>query len=415
MVLAGRDAQQNELLVKRHLRQGDAYVHADIVGAGSIVVKNHLYPTLQIPPPKTLHEAGNFSICASRAWEAKIVTSAWWVRSDQVSKTAPSGEYLGTGSFMIRGSKNFLPPMQLSLSFGFVFVVDDETRAAKKAQRLAIEQEKRFDSEDTLTSEKYRVDGVIQAVDAMIIDTSAKETTESKQTAQSKSKGKDRQQQQQKQQQKQRSVSTEAQSKENSKEKGQGRAKKGKEKKTKKYAYQDEEEQELHMMLLGTAKRVEKKPEPPKKKLSEPKPTTKPNKPVESSETLAVQPKVNDDGEEADADESGNGEFIAADYFTMTPESDKEYLYALPVCYPTSAFTTARFRVKLIPGNLKKGKAVKSAVALLTEASSCPSQHLRDLMRAVPENELLAVMPAKVALGVSAHETAKLKKRTKKK
>jgi hypothetical protein len=58
---------------------------------------------------------------------------------------------------------------------------------------------------------------------------------------------------------------------------------------------------------------------------------------------------------------------------------------------------------------------VKSAVSLLTEASSCPSLHLKDLMRAVPENELLAVMPAKVALGVSAHETSKLKKKGKKK
>jgi hypothetical protein len=28
----------------------------------------------------------------------------------QVSKTAPTGEYLPTGSFMIRGKKNFLPP-----------------------------------------------------------------------------------------------------------------------------------------------------------------------------------------------------------------------------------------------------------------------------------------------------------------
>lgn len=28
----------------------------------------------------------------------------------QVSKTAPTGEYLVTGSFMIRGRKNYLPP-----------------------------------------------------------------------------------------------------------------------------------------------------------------------------------------------------------------------------------------------------------------------------------------------------------------
>jgi hypothetical protein len=40
-----------------------------------------------------------------------------------VSKTAPSGEYLTTGSSMIRGKKNFLPPAQLVLGFGMLYKV----------------------------------------------------------------------------------------------------------------------------------------------------------------------------------------------------------------------------------------------------------------------------------------------------
>lgn len=59
-------------------------------------------------PPKTLNEAGTMAICNSAAWDAKVVTSAWWVYHDQVSKTAPSGEYLTTGSFMIRGEDLFI-------------------------------------------------------------------------------------------------------------------------------------------------------------------------------------------------------------------------------------------------------------------------------------------------------------------
>ena len=47
------------------------------------------------------------AICHSAAWDAKVVTSAWWVYHDQVSKTAPSGEYLTTGSFMVRGKEPF--------------------------------------------------------------------------------------------------------------------------------------------------------------------------------------------------------------------------------------------------------------------------------------------------------------------
>ncbi|KAJ1768676.1 hypothetical protein IW140_006213 [Coemansia sp. RSA 1813] len=171
LVLAGHDMQQNELLVKRHLRAGDAYVHADINGAASVIVKNKLAatapeaaPSLMLDkkpsassdsrvdgslaesiPPSTLLQAGIMSVCQSRAWDAKIVTSAWWVESHQVSKTAPTGEFLTTGSFMIRGKKRFLPPTQLVYGFGFMFrLADDESVArhvSAQKQRLAIMEE----------------------------------------------------------------------------------------------------------------------------------------------------------------------------------------------------------------------------------------------------------------------------------
>jgi hypothetical protein len=53
----------------------------------------------------------------------QVVTSAYWVHADQVSKTAPTGEYLVTGSFMIRGKKNYLPPNPLIMGFGIMFKV----------------------------------------------------------------------------------------------------------------------------------------------------------------------------------------------------------------------------------------------------------------------------------------------------
>ncbi|NXA35700.1 NEMF factor, partial [Eudromia elegans] len=129
LVIAGRDQQQNELIVKRYLRSGnvtflagDVYVHADLHGATSCVIKN---PTGEPIPPRTLTEAGTMALCYSAAWDARIVTSAWWVFHHQVSKTAPTGEYLTTGSFMIRGKKNFLPPSYLMMGFSFLFKVDE--------------------------------------------------------------------------------------------------------------------------------------------------------------------------------------------------------------------------------------------------------------------------------------------------
>lgn len=97
IVIAGRDAQQNEMIVKRYLRPGDLYVHADLHGASSVVIKN-MSGKSRIPA-KTIEEAGCFAVCYSSAWTTKVPVRAWWVNAEQVSKTAPSGE-VGTQLFI---------------------------------------------------------------------------------------------------------------------------------------------------------------------------------------------------------------------------------------------------------------------------------------------------------------------------
>jgi hypothetical protein len=118
LIIAGRDLHQNELLVKRYLKKGDIYAHADLSGAASVLIKN---PSGNPVPPSTLEQAGAFAVCLSQAWDAKVVSSAWWVYHDQVSKSAPTGEYLPTGSFMIRGKKHFLPSSMLTMGFAIMF------------------------------------------------------------------------------------------------------------------------------------------------------------------------------------------------------------------------------------------------------------------------------------------------------
>uniref|UniRef100_A0A8B9RKA2 Ribosome quality control complex subunit NEMF n=1 Tax=Astyanax mexicanus TaxID=7994 RepID=A0A8B9RKA2_ASTMX len=86
-------------------------------------------------PPRTLTEAGTMAVCYSAAWDAKVITSAWWVHHNQVSKTAPTGEYLTTGSFMIRGKKNFLPPSYLIMGFSFLFKVDEQCVFRHRGER----------------------------------------------------------------------------------------------------------------------------------------------------------------------------------------------------------------------------------------------------------------------------------------
>jgi predicted ribosome quality control (RQC) complex YloA/Tae2 family protein len=148
LVLGGKDAQQNELLYRRYLKKGDVYVHADLQGAASVIVKNMIATPDAPIPPTTLSQAGALSVCTSSAWDSKAVMAAWWVNSDQVSKTTPTGEYLTTGGFMIRGKKNFLPPSQLLLGFAVMFQISEGSKVHHNKHRLQ--------HTDSLTSEDVR-------------------------------------------------------------------------------------------------------------------------------------------------------------------------------------------------------------------------------------------------------------------
>lgn len=59
LVIAGRDAHQNEVIVKRYMKSSDIYVHAGFSGATTVVIKN---PTNQPVPPATLNEAAVMAI-----------------------------------------------------------------------------------------------------------------------------------------------------------------------------------------------------------------------------------------------------------------------------------------------------------------------------------------------------------------
>ncbi|KAG5190531.1 hypothetical protein JKP88DRAFT_352683 [Tribonema minus] len=183
LVLSGKDAQQNEQLVKRYLRPGDIYVHADLHGASTCVVRNKDPAGKRPVSAMAIQEAGCMTVCRSAAWAAKMVTSAWWVYADQmamsawwvyadqVSKTAPTGEFLVTGSFMVRGKKNYLPPQSLEMGFGILFRVDETCIAAhRKVEETCIaahrnERRERGAGEDE-TAETANSGGVTAGVTA---------------------------------------------------------------------------------------------------------------------------------------------------------------------------------------------------------------------------------------------------------
>lgn len=117
LIVAGRDAGTNDQLVKKYLKPGDRYAHADIHGAPSVVIKRP-EGAAEISEA-ALAEGCAFAALMSRAWASGAAeASAYWVTPDQVSKTPESGESLGRGAFVIRGKRNTVRHVTLRAAVG---------------------------------------------------------------------------------------------------------------------------------------------------------------------------------------------------------------------------------------------------------------------------------------------------------
>lgn len=123
LVVAGRDAVSNEVLVKKYTEPNDIVFHADVVGAPFVVVKT----SGKKPSEQTLREAAEFAAALSRGWREGLASvDVYWVRPDQLSKAGPSGEYVPHGAFAISGKRNWLRGMPLRLAVGFSVKDDGE-------------------------------------------------------------------------------------------------------------------------------------------------------------------------------------------------------------------------------------------------------------------------------------------------
>ncbi|MGD1055297.1 MAG: NFACT RNA binding domain-containing protein, partial [Nitrososphaerales archaeon] len=114
LALGGRDAHSNALLVRRHLEDDDVVYHADLFGSPFFVLKGG-----KEQKETEVGEMAQATVAFSSAWKTGLGSAdAYWVNSDQVSTSAPSGEFLPKGSFLIKGKKNFVQHNLVELAVG---------------------------------------------------------------------------------------------------------------------------------------------------------------------------------------------------------------------------------------------------------------------------------------------------------
>lgn len=157
IVLSGKNAQQNEILVKKFLR--GLYFHCSVQGGSSVILEtfdckveigpgSHEGASRLAGEEESIRVAGEVALCMSKCWEMRIPHPVFYVGADQVSKSAPAGEYLAKGSFLIRGKKNDVQVYRLEYGVGILFRVEGPLRAGAESADSPEEGERLYFSTD---------------------------------------------------------------------------------------------------------------------------------------------------------------------------------------------------------------------------------------------------------------------------
>ena len=154
--------------------KNDLFMHSELHGAAVCIIKS---PTNAPVPTLSLQEAATFEMCHSPCWENKVTSQVYWVNANQVSKTPPTGMFIATGSFIIRGKRNFLQPQRLELGFTLMFCISEEPLAnhiGERQNREGGENEdqpdlERFASMQSDQSEQINGNQELSEVDKVLI------------------------------------------------------------------------------------------------------------------------------------------------------------------------------------------------------------------------------------------------------
>lgn len=101
LVIGGRDATTNDIIVKKHTSKGDLIFHTEMPGSPFVVIKAEKGEITE----QEINEAGEFCASNSKAWNQGMATSdVFYVEHGQLKQE----HGLGKGSFNVDGPRKFL-------------------------------------------------------------------------------------------------------------------------------------------------------------------------------------------------------------------------------------------------------------------------------------------------------------------
>jgi predicted ribosome quality control (RQC) complex YloA/Tae2 family protein len=115
VVIAGKNATQNENIVKKRLEPGDLVFHSDIQGAAFVIIKSEG----KTIPQETIKEASEFAAAHSKAWAKGLgKVDVFAAKPEQVSKANEQGVNAPKGAFFINGERSWFRGVPIKLAVG---------------------------------------------------------------------------------------------------------------------------------------------------------------------------------------------------------------------------------------------------------------------------------------------------------
>lgn len=381
LCIAGRDDSQIDSIYYKYFdNETDFLVSNDLDNALKVFIKNP-YKNKDIPPT-TFMQAGIFSLSSTKAWENKMVTSPWYAPGKDISKKDFDGTILPNGLLNVSKERNYLPPCQMVMGAGLLFVADEDTFMKYKRKKQERDSELELVGSDRAECCKNKV----QELKTMLekIQKTQEQVKYNKSTSEN-------------------DEDVEANFENDTDVYDDGpvvaptpsqqtetkiRGKKSKLKKIKeKYGEQDEEERRLRMAVLGTLKQTEQSKSLPSDKQAnkeinermvavakkERKRQQQINQITKLIDELENKPEENDEnikGEEY-AKQINSIEQYHVNLAGLLPSPNKtdKIIDCVPLFAPWGALNKFTYKVKLQPGNLKKGKTVSDIIEVFKKHS----------------------------------------------
>ena len=113
LIIGGRNAQQNDLVVAKHMEEADLFFHADIQGGSAVILKDGANAS-----DAEMSEAAQFAASFSNAWKnANAAVDVYAVSKEKLTKHV-SGGFVPAGAFAILGERKWFRNTKLELRIG---------------------------------------------------------------------------------------------------------------------------------------------------------------------------------------------------------------------------------------------------------------------------------------------------------